>query len=83
MMDNNMLINWLVSEKGFTTRSAKDVVFRINRVKKLLNCEEISGQSVDELECVKEFANCTVSIKSQMRRAIKLLCEYQKSICED
>lgn len=82
-MDNNMMISWLVSEKGFTTRSAKDVVFRINRVKTLLNSEEISEQSISELEGIEDFVNCTVSIKSQMRRAIRLLCEYQKSIYED
>lgn len=82
-MDNNMIINWLVSVKGFSTRGAKDVVFRINRVKKLLDSDVISEHSINELERNESFVRCTVSIKSQMRRAIRLACEYQNSICEE
>ena len=73
---------WLIEKKGYSKRSAQDVESRINRVKKILGVEKITEKTIKKLEENESFKELSVSIKSQMRVAIRIYLEF-KGECND
>ena len=71
-------LNWLANNKKMTKRSSRDVVSRIRRVKRLLDIDEITKESVSRLEEEALYQNYSVSIKSQLKRAVLLKLEYEE-----
>lgn len=69
---------WLILEKRYSTKAAKDVGSRIKRVKSIIEKSEIFLDAIKELETKESFNALSVSVKSQLRRAIRLYCEYCK-----
>ncbi len=67
---------WLEKEKGFSLRASHDAMSRLKRVQKLLETNEITAKSLDKLEKVAEFKTLSMSVKSQLRRTIRLYNEY-------
>lgn len=67
---------WLSEVKGMQHRSIKDIESRLKRVNSLLESDSITRDSVYQLEKNEAFNLLTVTVKSQLRRAIKLYCEY-------
>ena len=68
--------DWLVEKKGMSQRSAKDVVSRLRRVSLILNKKEGKTISIDELNSATAFQECSMFIKSQLRRAVTLFTEF-------
>jgi hypothetical protein len=68
---------WLMSEKGFTTKAAHDVLSRLKRVQKLLDSEEIPDDVTTKLEASDEFKEISMCVRSQLRRSAKLYIEYK------
>lgn len=72
---------WLCSVKGFSSKSARDVVSRVNRSKKYIS----ESQDLNDEELLfrmgqnPEFKRLSRFVKSQLRRAIKLYREYERS----
>lgn len=70
--------NWLESTKGMSNKSACDVISRLNRVR----CIRPIEGSIDlerylfELSMTSEYKSTSPSVKSQMKRAVKLFFEY-------
>ncbi len=77
-MDNESFKEWLTEEKGLSARVAKDVLSRLNRGKSFIDYD--SAMPIDEvlmlLERRPDFISLTRSVKSQIRRALRLHCEY-------
>lgn len=69
---------WLKSCKGFSTRSSNDVLSRLKRVMILVGVETVDSNTSSLLENSNQFANCSLSVKSQLRRAIILYNEYNE-----
>ena len=70
---------WLEGEKGLQKTSAKDVASRLRRAGKMvgsLNQLKENGVNLEQLEKKKEFLSLGVSVKSQLRAAVRHYKEY-------
>ena len=68
---------WLVREKHLGSRSAKDVVSRCKRISRMLDTDVLNHSTANSLEQNEQFADCSIYIKSQLRRALSLAIEFQ------
>lgn len=75
-MDYQEFLAWLETERKMSKRSAKDVVSRLKRVAGLLGSDTLDSTSVSKLNEVVEFDECSMFIKSQLRRSVTLYFEY-------
>lgn len=77
-MELNGMKQWLETIKGYKERSARDVLNRIKRVKKLTNISLDSpyDQIINSLEDNEEFKQLSVYVKSHLRTAIKYYKEF-------
>lgn len=71
------LYQWLIQEKQLGSRSAKDVVSRCKRISRMLDTDVLNHSTANFLEQNEQFANCSIYIKSQLRRALSLVIEFQ------
>ena len=69
-------LNWLLNEKKLSQRAAKDVVSRCKRICNILNIENIDASTITKLNSNAEFAEKSMFIKSQLRRAVNLWVEF-------
>lgn len=75
-MDNNEFYHWLLTEKQLSSRAAKDVISRCKRICKMCAAETVNAVSISDLENCAEFAEKSMFIKSQLKRALTLCSEY-------
>lgn len=70
--------SWLKSNKGFTHASAKDAASRLKRASSFcqLDWEADATSNVSLLNSSEAFQQLTVSVKSQLRRSVKLYGEF-------
>lgn len=77
-MDNDEFKQWLKIEKGLSARVIKDVLSRFKRGCSFINVD--NKIPIDEtlmlLERESEFICLTKSVKSQIRRALRLHHEF-------
>jgi DNA (cytosine-5)-methyltransferase 1 len=73
--------SWLSSNKGFTGAAAKDVACRLRRASSFcdFDWEASADSNVFSLGRSENFQSLTVSVKSQLRRSVKLYGEFLKS----
>ena len=76
MKNYQEFLAWLETERQMSKRSAKDVVSRLKRVVGLLGSDTLDSTSVSKLNEVAAFDECTMFIKSQLRRSVALYLEY-------
>lgn len=70
-------LNWLLTQKNFSQRSANDVISRIKRADKICAINEIPDMRyIFELEHSTEFEQLSVNVRSQVKRAASLYCSY-------
>lgn len=84
-------VDWLKEEKCFTHRAANDVLSRVKRADRILSLP--SGTATAYHEYIDAIYKCDdfrchikPSIQSQIKRAVRLYCEYQvkrKVDCEE
>lgn len=67
---------WLRTEKNYTDRSISDVFSRLNRAAAILPGHEIDRYYIVDLEAEPAYQSLTVSVKSQIRKAINLKLAY-------
>ena len=81
MRDSTDFETWLVTTKGLSEKSSKDVASRLRRAHKLVNfkLEEKDTRILQKLAESKDFLLLSVSIRSQVRRSIKLAKEMLSS----
>lgn len=70
--------SWLKLNKGFTDAVVKDVASRLKRAQSLcdMNWKADSASNVFSLSQSDGFGDLSVSVKSQLRRAVKLYVEF-------
>ena len=75
---NQEFSSWLRSSKGFTEAAAKDVKSRLKRVHSI--CKLQDGVDVSKALFIlgqqESFKTLSVSVRSQLRRSVKLFDEY-------
>lgn len=79
-------LNWLQNEKGLKERSAYDVLSHLSRSSKFINIFE-NGLDGDDLAYLlgknKEFPELSATVKSHLRRSVRLFFEYQTKSSKD
>jgi len=69
--------NWLIEQKNIKNKSAHDYVSRLKRAIQLLDGEKINNDTLLRLKEIEEFNSLSVSVRSQIRRAVRLFNEFQ------
>ena len=67
---------WLRKTKKYSDRSISDVFSRLNRAKMILPEHDMNLYFIPDLERTAEFRELEVSVKSQIRKAIRLKLAY-------
>lgn len=80
MMNQTTFYEYLVQVKKLNERSARDVISRCNRVRKMIQEEEIQEDALNKLLAQDSFMNCSTFVRSQLKRSILLYREYLGSI---
>lgn len=76
---------WLTDTKGFTPRTAGNVISRLRRAAKMLRVKKLPADPdvvVDSLRRRKAFGELSPSIRSQMKRALVLQQEFREECAE-
>ena len=69
--------DWLMKEKNYSIRSARDVLSRCKRAERILPSNGIPTELYQfTLEQQPEYKALSVNVRSQIKRALKLKCEY-------
>lgn len=68
--------NWLKQNKGFSHKGSHDIKSRVRRVQRILGKDTIELSVLELLPNCLEFKNLSTPVRSQLRRAVKLYCEY-------
>lgn len=76
MMNYQEFLTWLETERNMSTRSARDVVSRLKRVVGMLGTDALDSTSVMRLSENTAFDECSMFVKSQLRRSINLYIEF-------
>lgn len=69
--------HWLVQEKQLGSRSAKDVISRCKRISRMLNTDVLNHSTATCLVQNEQYIDCSIYIKSQLKRALSLAIEFQ------
>ncbi len=74
-------IEWLQKEKSYQKKTSHDVVSRLKRVKQLLGTADEPTVALNMIEKNNDFKCLTHSVRSQLRKALRLYAAYLKSNC--
>lgn len=72
-----MFEDWLVTVKGYSRKASHDVLSRQKRVLNILGTKHLDLETLPILERNSEFLSLTMSVKSQLRRAVRLSLEFE------
>lgn len=76
-LHNLRFIDWLKSEKNLSSEVAGDTLSRIGRAKRILDFTDNDCKSyLKQLSNENSFKNIVPSVRSQIRRAVRLYFEY-------
>lgn len=67
---------WLMKEKQYSDRASRDVQSRLKRAISLSGEKDITPEILTKIEANTEFKGLSMSVKSQIRRAVKFYQEY-------
>ena len=70
---------WLTEKNKYTDASIKDIVSRLRRANNILIFEN-EDIYLFRLDQCKEFQKASVSVKSQIRRSVRLYFQYLKEM---
>jgi DNA (cytosine-5)-methyltransferase 1 len=78
MRDLDKFYGWLLKEKKYKENSAHDVLSRIRRVAVLIHLKENMTEDnlLATLSKQRSFQNLTPSVRSQLKRAVRLFKEF-------
>lgn len=71
---------WLVSEKEYSERASRDVQSRLKRALRFSGQESVTDKTLVLIEENDAFQALSMSVKSQMRRAIRLQQEFNSKM---
>ena len=72
-------IGWLQKERGLSIRSSRDVLSRLKRVDSIIDLskESSADQLIKKISSNPDFNKLSISVKSQLKRAIILFKNYR------
>lgn len=68
---------WLEIEKGMSRKSSHDAASRLKRAMNILGTEYVTGEELNLLEEKDEFTSLSITVRSQLRRALRLYAEFK------
>ena len=68
---------WLENEKGLSHKVSHDVNSRLKRVYQILSTDDIDDKTISLLETNEHFRSLSMTVKSQLRRSVRLYLEYK------
>lgn len=77
-MDSIKFYKWLQQNQDMNDRSAKDVISRLKRTLSIIGNTDIPCDALQLLKEKEVFMSLSVTVKSQLRRAVKLYLEFNK-----
>lgn len=72
---------WLASSQHYTPRTAGNIVSRLKRASRILHTDKLSIDPLDVIHALErsgEFVNLPSSVKSQIKKAIRLHAEFHQ-----
>ncbi|MOA40676.1 hypothetical protein D3C78_1625730 [compost metagenome] len=72
---------WLASSQHYTPRTAGNIVSRLKRASRILHTDKLSIDPLDAIHALErsgEFVNLPSSVKSQIKKAIRLHAEFHQ-----
>ena len=78
MIDNIEFRKWLISNTDYTDEAINDVVSRMKRADRMLEWD-YKETYIFYLEKNDDFMKMSVSVKSQLRRAVKYYIDFWRS----
>lgn len=77
-MNTSEFREWLITNTAYSKRVVSNIVCRLNRANHMcpVHPDEVY---LFELEHLEEFKKLSVTVKSQIRKAVKLYLQYAKS----
>lgn len=69
---------WLQDDKNMSVRSARDVLSRKKRVEYLLGIDTFDDNTLVVLLENEDYQDLSIYIRSQLKRAVSLVLEYQE-----
>jgi len=75
-MDTEKFLDWLMTEKKMSARSAKDVLSRSGRVYRMLGINELKDDTLNLLNNCEQFKDKSMFVKSQLKRTVILCTEF-------
>lgn len=66
---------WIIKEKGYGEKSAGDVVSRLKRAQGFCGKEDFTMEELDKNE---DFSKLSVSVRSQIRSAVRIRDSYKQ-----
>lgn len=76
MDERQAFSEWLRNTYNYSDRSISDVFSRLNRAKTILPTHDMNHYFIPDLERTNEFMGLETSVKSQIRKAIRLKLTY-------
>lgn len=73
-------VAWLQKEKKLSKKSAYDVKSRLGRALIMTTEKEATKESICILEGDEVFKSLSISVKSHLRRAVRLYLEYKERV---
>mgnify|MGYP006945592927 CR=1 FL=1 len=74
-MNYNEFKEWLFQKNKYTDASIKDIISRLRRANNILNFQK-EDIYLFRLNKCEEFQKASVSVKSQIRRSVRLYFQY-------
>ena len=79
MLEVDSFSAWLRNEKEYTSdRSISDVFSRLRRAERILPNRKMDNYYITDLEGCPEFTRLETTVKSQIRKAIRLRIAYEE-----
>lgn len=72
-----MFEEWMINKKGYSWKSAHDVISRQKRVRNILSIQTFNTRTIDALEKNIAFKKLSMSVKSQLRKCVRLFLEFE------
>lgn len=79
MLSDPNFRNWLTQTQDYTPRTVSNVISRIKRAAKILHVNHLENNSLDvvtALERKREFIELSSSVRSQIKKAIRLQADF-------
>lgn len=68
---------WLISNTSYSKRVISNIISRLNRANRIQTIQ-MNELYLFELEHTEEFKGLSVTVRSQLRKAVRLYLEFEK-----